>query len=470
MIWKYLGFEKDIFFITPLRPTKEDIKLFVGRKEEVKKFLFDTLNSDRSLKVVTGKLGVGKTTFVNACQYYSFIDEPPAGIDFSLIKVIPCFEKVQLSNSDDLNSFILKSLFSITNSVQKVASENRISLDGEVKEIVEYFQSISVKTGTGVKSLGGQILGVGGSLTFGGSTKTFTDLYGTRHFIEILIDFCKQQLNVEGIFVMVNNLDILSKKHVVSLVNEARDTLFDIIGIYWILIGQEGLGSLIETEVDRVADYLSGTESRIKPLGEEKLIEIIEIRTNELKMRKDAICPLENRAMSIFHQMSLSELRSTFRICGEVVKRVITKEQGLKHISLSKSIDAFVDYANERAKSLELTENNIRILSAVYSKRRCRPKDFKDFGYNSSAGFISALQSLVKKQLLSVEEKGKARIYYPTGMTIIAGITGALGSDIQKIAEAQFEEAKSGSRVLEPEKEERAQLKLEFSEEEDLDW
>ena len=31
MIWKYLGFERNIFFVEPLAPRKEDIELFVGR-------------------------------------------------------------------------------------------------------------------------------------------------------------------------------------------------------------------------------------------------------------------------------------------------------------------------------------------------------------------------------------------------------------------------------------------------------
>jgi len=72
--------------------------------------------------------------------------------------------------------------------------------------------------------------------------------------------------------------------------------------------------------LDRVADYLSGTESRIKPLGDDKLIEISHIRTDRLKVRADAVCPLEERAMTIFHTMALRELRSTFRICGKLRK------------------------------------------------------------------------------------------------------------------------------------------------------
>jgi len=54
------GFKTDLFFVTPLRPVEEDIRLFVGREEEIKKFLIDTLNGNRSLKVISGRLVWGK--------------------------------------------------------------------------------------------------------------------------------------------------------------------------------------------------------------------------------------------------------------------------------------------------------------------------------------------------------------------------------------------------------------------------
>lgn len=467
MIWKSLGFEKDIFFVTPLGPVEEDIRMFVGRTEEVKKFLFDTLNSDRSLKIISGKLGVGKTTFVNACQYYSYVNEPPVAVGFSLPKVAPCFEKIQLEDGDGLNRFIDKSLISITDTIRSLSEKKGLELIGEIEDIVNFYQGIKIKTGSGGKSVGGQVAGFGLSLSGGGSSMSLTEMHGKRRFLESLVGFCKEELKTEGVFVLVNNLDIMSKKQIIDLMNQSRDVLFDLSGMYWILIGQEGLGSLIESEVDRVADYLSGTESKIQPLDAKTLIDIIRVRTNYLKSKDDAKCPLPDEAMVVFHSMSLSELRATFRICGEVVKRVLSKDWSVRHISLDQSISAFVDYAHERARSLELTENNIRILSAVYQKSTCRPKDFKEFGYSSSAGFISALQALVKKQLLSVEEKGKARIYYPTGMTMIAGLTGALGAAIEKVVKMQFEKAKKDASILEPVKIERDQLGLRFEDEED---
>jgi hypothetical protein len=44
MIWRHLGFEKDIFFITPINPTEDDIQFFVGRTEEMKLFYLDVFN------------------------------------------------------------------------------------------------------------------------------------------------------------------------------------------------------------------------------------------------------------------------------------------------------------------------------------------------------------------------------------------------------------------------------------------
>jgi len=440
MIWRHLGFEEDIFFVTPLDPTEEDIKFFVGRSAEVKEFLLDVFNSNRALKVVSGKIGVGKTTFVNACQYYSYADIIPDDFPFTLPKTLPCFRKIQLEETDDLGSLINKVLIAITHSIRTYADERRITLIDEIKEIVDFFQNLFIRTGGGGITLGGEAYGFGGSISFSGESKAAGQLFNTKEIFKKLIYYVREEMNFEGIFVLINNLDILSKNKIVGLINSARDELFDIEHIYWILVGQEGLNSLIESECERVADYLSGTETKIKPLDSEDLIKIVQKREENLRIRADAICPLNFEEINTFHDLSLKELRGTFRICGEVVKRVISKNPALKQIPREEAISAFFDYANERAKDLNLTEHNVRILTAVYKKQEVRPKDYAEFGYQSSAGFISALQSLVKKRLLVVEEKGKARIYTLTGMTIIAGITGALGPEIQDVARSLLQD------------------------------
>jgi hypothetical protein len=352
-----------------------------------------------------------------------------------------------------------------TYSIRTIADNEKIPLSAELNDIVQYYQNLFLHLGGRGLALGGQAYGFGASISFGQGAKGIHKDYNTRLLLEKVVMLCRKELNVEGIFVLVNNLDILSKQHIISLINPARDELFDIPGMYWILVGQEGLGNLIESECERVADYVSGSEIKIKPLEREELREVVDTRANNLRVRNGAESPLDIEDIKLFHDMSLKELRGTFRICGEVVKKVISGNPSLKKIPRDLALRAFVDYSVEKARDLALTENNVRILSALYEKQKCRPKDFESFGYKSSAGFISALQSLVKKKLLTVEEKGQARIYSLTGMTLIAGISGALGKDIQDSATGILYESIEEQRMKELRELEQLQL---FVEDDDL--
>ena len=117
MIWKHLGFKRNIFFVDPLAPSREDIDLFVGRDQEIKEYLIDVLSDKRSLKIVTGDIGVGKTTFVNACQYYSYDRRTPFELGFHLPQVLPCFEKIQIRESDTIDGFTEKAIISVCQSI-----------------------------------------------------------------------------------------------------------------------------------------------------------------------------------------------------------------------------------------------------------------------------------------------------------------------------------------------------------------
>ena len=451
MIWKHLGFEKDIFFVTPLKPVEEDISLFYGRHAEIKKFILDALSGERALKCISGKIGVGKTTFVNACQFYSYAQKLPYESKLQIKRLLPCYEKIQLQEEDDLDSLKEKVLINICNSIDTYIKLKQLTYSDvpkQISEMINYYQNISIETGG--KSIGASfnLTTIGGGLEVGTVNKSFKGASNIKNNLTQLIDFVKNNYNFEGLFVIINNLDIITKSTIVRIVNSARDELFDIDGIHWILIGHEGLGSMIESEVERVADYLSGTESQITPMSSKDVTKIVKMRAKALRMNDNVQCPLSDKSIMLFHYMSMNELRNTFRICSEVVKRAVAANDNLTEVSFADSIKHFMAYSHERAKSIDLNESHIKILSGLVKSESCRPKDFNNYGYTSTQGFISALQSLVKRQLLHVEERGRARFFYPTGMTMIAGLTGALGNEIKQIAENRFSAAQQGERIV----------------------
>jgi len=438
IIWKHLGFRRNIFFVEPLAPNDDDMHLFVGRDLEIKEYLVDIFSDSRSLKIVSGDIGVGKTTFVNACQYFSYKEKLPFDFNFDIPRVLPCFDKIQISETDDIEVLLNKAIIAICQSIAHHCRSNNIEAPRKVKDILSYFLDLEIGTGGSGMSAGISIMGTG--IDFGKTreSKTPNIIRNAKIHIQELIELTIKDLEFEGLFIIVNNLDILSKTKLIQLLNTGRDELFDIKSLYWTLIGRKGIGSIIETEAERVAHYLSGGETYIGPLDFEKTKKIIDRRVDCLKEKPQIRCPLTDETIAAFHFLSVQDLRETLRICGEIVKKVILIDPSLEVIPKDKAMKAFNNYAHDRAKDLDLSESKIKILKAVVDRKSCRPKDFELFGYNTIQGFIAALKGLVSKKLLSVEERGRARIYRMTGMTMIAGMTGALGEEIRKEVYAEL--------------------------------
>ncbi|NUO19837.1 hypothetical protein HUU59_10345 [bacterium] len=454
----------------PLRPISEDLRLFVGRDEETRRYLVDLLSDKRALKVVTGDVGVGKTTFVNACQYMSYAGQSPDGFPFELPKLLPCFDKIQVREGNNLDVFFQQVMVTICQSIAYHCKIATIEPPTLVKEYLRFFLDLNIQSGGAGGSVGFNLpAGFGIELGGSGKASTPTSIKNIRHHLLKLVELSMDELRFDGISVVVNNLDILSKDSLLQFVNEARDELFDIPGIYWTLIGRKGIATVISTESDRVGDYLSGTELCLTPLKFPDTKQIIDRRVDELRLdsRPDAVCPLQEDMIYLFHDMSLKETRETLSICGEVVRRVIGVNPALKIIPREIAVSAFVQYAYERAKDLDLSESKVKILSAVWAKESCRPKDFANFDYKTIQGFNSALKVLSDKGILSVEEKGRARIYRMTGLTVLAAITGALGEEIRQAAASQMNklsEPVASTMESEPTAFDEAQLSLELDE------
>jgi len=433
MVWRHLGFQRNIFFVEPLTPTEEDMKLFVGRDNEINRFLIDVLSDQRALKIVSGEIGVGKTTFVNACQFFCYTGNPPSDFKFEISRVLPCFEKIQIRETDTLDELTIKTIVTICRSIAFHCKMENVSPPKEVQQILNYFMDLAFDSGGSGYTAGGSIVGTGAQFGRTKESKVPNILRNARLQLKNLIDLIRNDLGFAGVFIVVNNLDILTKPKLTEFLNDGRDELFDITGIYWTLIGHKGIGSIIETECERVADYLSGVELHIDAFNFNGMKQVIEKRVEEFRIDENRKCPLTFDTIEAFYYFSVQELRETFRICSEITKSVLLLDPSLEVIPPDMAMRAFQGYAHNRAKDMDLSESSIRVLKAVYDRKSCRPKDYEQFGYKTLQGFIAALKSLVSKKLLSVEEQGRARKYRMTGMTMIAAITGALGDEIQEV-------------------------------------
>ncbi len=438
MIWRKLGFKKDIFFVEPLVPTEEDMALFVGREDEAKQYLIDTLSSTRALKIVSGDIGVGKTTFVNACQYFSYSGKLPFEFDYDVPKVLPCFEKLQLMNKMTLEEFSTQVIISVCKSIVYHCDAIKKEPPQQIQEILNFFLNLYYDNDGKGFSGGISVLGSGYQFGKNQATRGINILRNSKIVLKNLVEITRKELDFEGVFVTVNNLEILRQDDILRFFNEGRDELFDIQGIYWTFIGYKGVGNIIEQRAKRVADYFSGTELNIAPLSFKTTKKIIDTRVEALRNRDDANCPLDDDTIQRIYSLSMNETRETLKICNEIVKRVMKIQPSIQVIPPQIAMSAFMEYAHDYARNIVLTQKNIQLLAEMYIRKICRSNDHKEFGYQTASGFVSALNSLVDKRLLSVKSEentvGMSKYYQITGLAVITALTGALGKQIEQTA------------------------------------
>ena len=71
-----------------------------------------------------------------------------------------------------------------------------------------------------------------------------------------------------------------------------RDTLFSIPNLWWVLIGQSGLGSLIQSLDPRVFERISGSGIEVRPIELDELDKAIAIRVSRFHKSGSAKAPL----------------------------------------------------------------------------------------------------------------------------------------------------------------------------------
>jgi len=68
-MWKKLGFRENPYDTKPLKVSKGDVDLLMGREEEQIDFLTAIESDSQGIFVLSGVPGVGKTSFLNVQQY-----------------------------------------------------------------------------------------------------------------------------------------------------------------------------------------------------------------------------------------------------------------------------------------------------------------------------------------------------------------------------------------------------------------
>ncbi len=426
------GFSQNIFNTKPLRPTKDDAQYFVGRLINLNSFMVDISSEDRALAVVSGHRGVGKTSFVNIMEFACSQSEPLFdGLAYHESYLLPCFHKVQIEPSEQVGNLLFKCISSIMYSIRGYSSATGIPFPVELEPLLQWVSEIVPTTST---SLGGSVAGLGVS---GSSTKEFRppdQIPATTYCEQIrtIIKTVKKHFDLKGIFLNLNNLEIIDETEFTSLMDQMRDYLFEIEGLWTILIGYPGIYSTLATKSSRVAEIVSGQETYLAPLSEDEVIEVLNIRRRLYAINNIStppLLPIDEQLIRDIYQNSDGEIRAVLKACDDIVRAIFKENPTVTRIGRGIGLSFLKNIMANQLALDTLKPKEKDILNNILSEGPIRPKEYQRLSLKSSVEFTNRARPLLKANYLNKTIEGNAAIYDVSGVVRLANFSGVIIED-----------------------------------------
>lgn len=455
-MWESLGFRESPYNTNPLMPRKEDLDLLVGRDTEAIELCTQLGTASGGVLVLSGTPGVGKTSFFNIQQFRLENGLAPFGP-----KLIAARTLCPVQPTDDLKKLTLRAVDSLYRSVEAWCTLNGRNVPKQVKDIGAWLAG----TGASGFSLGISILGCGGSFGRTAQLPKASDasFEAIADAIAAIASEVVETLGFKSAVVALDNLENLSDEQLGSMLISFRDTLFSIPNVWWVLIGQSGLGSLIQSLDPRVFERTAGSGIEIRPIDLAELHEAIALRVSRFHKSKGGKPPLTEETHKSLFEASFGEMRFVFKysnsICAKFVESIgeqilklpdIAKNQnkpGFKKAvenALNSAIGQMlinsqlehknaVNYLRNIVKSelqgLYLSAKELIVLESIGKAGQARASDFKNFPVRSMQDFSSNfLTKMHRQKLLTRKQEGRAVNYRLRGIAQLSHSFGLLVS------------------------------------------
>lgn len=439
LFWKKLGFSENPYDTKPLTVNQNDIDLLMGRESEQVEFLTTIESSNEGVFIISGVPGVGKTSFLNIQQYIIESGQGYGG------KILGARTLCSVQPSDEPKHLAIRCLQSYTKSIHQYCDEKKKKLPKQVEKTINWLHQNKPST----FEFGFQILGNG--INYGkevylpnlneASFETLTELLKTIS-LEV-----KTELNFEGSFIVIDNVENLHEDDLSDLLVSFRDTLFTIDGIWWILIGQSGLSSLIQSTNPKVYQRLSGG-MELKPITVDNLIKAVNKRVEKFHSSSTiGSSPISEEIYLKLFKCSNGEIRFVFKYCIQIcisfvhtIRKYMTLEKVSidddsfntfmgkymvdTHIQEEAALDCLKEKITEEFEGLFLTNEEKAILKKIGELVKIKPKDYKEFshcGVKTMQEFsITYLTKFTQQNLLLKRQEGKVVTYELRGIAFLA--------------------------------------------------
>lgn len=419
----------------------------MGRDEEAMRLCTVFDSAEQGIYVISGPPGVGKTSFLNVQQYLLQTGAAPFGP-----KLLAATQLCPIYPADRPAEVALRAIHSLHRSVEAYCASTNTKVPKQTKKIGEW---INRKGNTGF-DIGLDVMGFGGS--FGRQVEvpsvaeaSFENL---SDVIAAVVGEVVQEFALDGVIVVLDNVENLTDEQLADTLITFRDTLFMIPKVWWVIIGQSGLGSLLQSLDPRISDRIASTALELSPISLAELEEAIQRRVVRFRSEPTGKAPLPTGVHDLLYSASGGEIRFVFRygnaICTEFVTRVRTSAaevarkdkvrltpEGINAalgkmlvdqlIPATLATDLLRDIVKAEFEQLKLKPRDQAVLARIYREGSARAKDFKEFGFKTMQDFSSNyLSKMAGTNLLARRQEGRAVYYSLRGIAVMAAEFGLI--------------------------------------------
>lgn len=436
-MWESLGFTNSPYNANPLSPCPNDVDLLAGRSEEMVQLCTQLDAYEQGVFIISGNPGVGKTSFFNISQYLMEVGEAPCGP-----KLLCARKLCAIQPKDDVRDVAQRAVISLVKSVEDFCVMHGKAVPKETRKVAKWISS----KGGGSFDFGLTLFNVGGNFGRSVELPAFSDTTFERlqDVLGGISSEIRANLGVEGAIIALDNIENLEDEQLIDLLVSFRDTLFSIPYVWWILIGQAGLSSLIKTSQPKVYERIAGSGIDLKPLPLKELHDAIEKRVIRFHALGDGVAPLPEEVHRHLYTASHGEIRFVFKYGGDICTQFIGGIRNHVFKTDKKITERAVDsilgrilvehqIPADRAESVlkhivstELNGLNLKkkerdVLKQIGGAGSARASNYKDYGVKTMADFSSNyLSKLHRQDLLLRRQQGKAVSYQLRGLSSLA--------------------------------------------------
>jgi hypothetical protein len=439
-LWTKLGFRASPFDTKPLKVLKSDVELLMGREKEQIDFLNVIDSDNQGVFVLSGVPGVGKTSFLNVQQYLLESGEADFGPNILAARTLCAIQP-----SDEPEIIARRCLQSYCSSIEEYCTIKETEIPAYVTKITNWIHQNKPATINIGFSVFGHGVSVGREVHLPSINETTFETF--VEIIKCLAIIVTQELNFAGSFIVLDNFENLHEEDLKDCLTTFRDTLFDIPNIWWIIIGQSGLSSFIQSSNPKVFQRFSAS-LELKPISVDNLIKAVEKRVKKFHEEKSkASSPISKEIYLKLFESSNGEIRFVFKYCHSIciivvqsIRRALLEkklkfdDENFERIMGEYLIDEQIEdkISHSCLKNIitnefdghSLTQQEKQVLKKIGEISKVRSKDFeqfKEYGITTMQKFTNNyLTKLSDQNLLLRRQEAKIITYELRGISVFA--------------------------------------------------